>query len=263
MSRNSELKALCQQLVANQFEHVHDAEQALEQFEDLATPGAVLALLTDESGYQQGAKVEADAGDEARSKVRDMKLRESQLVTELKKLRPLLARTKAENKALREALTEKLIDATTLSGITLNTDSLTLGANGGICRIMADAFGQMLFEGDVENYIEAYFSSSKYPEAGQIVVTVKKEMGKTPHQLRLAAEKERDQLLAFANEMVNAAYEGGSFEGGEIQDIAVKHGLMRIEQRDDECGDACACREYGFPAECYRKSDLLSVEVSQ
>jgi len=45
MSRNSELKALCQQLVANQFEHVHDAEQALEQFEDLATPGAVLELI--------------------------------------------------------------------------------------------------------------------------------------------------------------------------------------------------------------------------
>lgn len=100
MSNNQILKQLCQQLVANQFETIHDAEQALEQFEDLATPGAVLALLTDESGYQQGAKVEADAGDEARSKVRDMKLRESQLVTELKKLRPILERVKAENKAL-------------------------------------------------------------------------------------------------------------------------------------------------------------------
>lgn len=66
-----------------------------------------------------------------------------------------------------------------------------------------------------------------------------------------------DSLKAFANEMIGAAFEGGSFDGGDIQDIAVKHGLLRIEQRAEECGEVCACREYGFPAECYRKTDLL------
>lgn len=64
-------------------------------------------------------------------------------------------------------------------------------------------------------------------------------------------------MKAFANEMIGAAFEGGSFEGGDIQDIAVKHGLLQIEQRTEECGEVCACREYGFPAECYRKTDLL------
>jgi hypothetical protein len=64
-------------------------------------------------------------------------------------------------------------------------------------------------------------------------------------------------LKAFASEMIAAAFEGGSFEGGDIQDIAVKHGLLRIEQRSEECGEVCACREYGFPAECYRKTDLV------
>lgn len=68
---------------------------------------------------------------------------------------------------------------------------------------------------------------------------------------------ERDQLKAFAIEMVNASFEGGSFDGGDIQDIAVKHGLLRIEQREGECGEGCACREYGFPAECYRKTPFL------
>lgn len=68
---------------------------------------------------------------------------------------------------------------------------------------------------------------------------------------------QRDQLKAFAVEMVNASFEGGSFDGGDIQDIAVKHGLLRIEPREDECGEACACREYGFPAECYRKTPIL------
>lgn len=70
-------------------------------------------------------------------------------------------------------------------------------------------------------------------------------------------EKRLASLKAFANEMIGAAFEGGSFDGGDIQDIAVKHGLLQIEQRTEECGEVCACREYGFPAECYRKTDLL------
>lgn len=64
-------------------------------------------------------------------------------------------------------------------------------------------------------------------------------------------------LRAFANDMISAAYEGGSFDGGDIQDIAVKHGLLRIEQRVEACGEHCACSEYGFPAECYRRTDIL------
>lgn len=70
-------------------------------------------------------------------------------------------------------------------------------------------------------------------------------------------ETERSQLKAFTLDMINASFEGGSFDGGDIQDIAVKHGLLRIERREGECGEACACREYGFPAECYRKTAIL------
>lgn len=69
-----------------------------------------------------------------------------------------------------------------------------------------------------------------------------------------AAELSMEGLRAFANEMISAAFEGGSFDGGDIQDIAVKHGLMRIETRDKSCGEACVCAEYGFPAQCYRKT---------
>lgn len=69
-------------------------------------------------------------------------------------------------------------------------------------------------------------------------------------------------LKDFANDMITAAFEGGSFDGGDIQDIAVKHGLLRIEQREEECGEVCACRSEGdgFPAECYRKTALLRGE---
>lgn len=65
------------------------------------------------------------------------------------------------------------------------------------------------------------------------------------------------RLRAFANELISASYEGGSFDGCDIQDIAVRHGLLRIERRDKECGKACSCREYGFPVDCYRKTALL------
>ncbi len=101
---------------------------------------------------------------------------------------------RAENERLRELLAEKLIDSTMLTGIDIDRNALSLSANGGICKIMADSFAQILHEGKVINYVEAFFSSSKHPEMGQIVVTIKKETGKTPHQLRLEAEKERDVL---------------------------------------------------------------------
>lgn len=64
-------------------------------------------------------------------------------------------------------------------------------------------------------------------------------------------------LRAFANELISASYEGGSFDGCDIQDIAVRHGLLRIERRGKECGEICTCREYGFPVDCYRKTALL------
>jgi len=66
-----------------------------------------------------------------------------------------------------------------------------------------------------------------------------------------------DRLRAFANEIVSGAFEGGSIDGGDIQNMGVKHGLLRIEQRENECDEVCACREYGFPTECYRKTELL------
>ena len=78
-------------------------------------------------------------------------------------------------------------------------------------------------------------------------------------QQRLTIAEQRNVgLRAFACEMVDATFEGGSFDGGDIQDIAVKHGLLRIEPRNEECGEVCPCHEYGFPAECYRKTDLIA-----
>jgi len=101
-----------------------------------------------------------------------------------------------ENDKLRQLLAQKVMDDTLLSDINRTDNGLILGMEGGACQILADAFGQQLLESGAENYIEVLFESSRHPELGQIVVTVKKETGETPHQLRAKAELERDILKA-------------------------------------------------------------------
>lgn len=39
------LKDLCEALVSQRFDSVHDAEQALKKFEELTTPARVLTIL--------------------------------------------------------------------------------------------------------------------------------------------------------------------------------------------------------------------------
>lgn len=36
-------------------------------------------------------------------------------------------------------------------------------------------------------------------------------------------------LQKFTRELLFASFEGCSFDGGEIQDLALKHGLVRVE----------------------------------
>ncbi|WP_312669692.1 hypothetical protein [Stutzerimonas nitrititolerans] len=101
-----------------------------------------------------------------------------------------------ENKQLRQLTSEKVINATMLREFVARDGGLTIGLEGGACALMAQAFGQQLYESEALNYIEASFDSPDYPDLGQITVTLKREAGKTPHQLRREAEAERDALLA-------------------------------------------------------------------
>lgn len=48
----------------------------------------------------------------------------------------------------------------------------------------------------------------------------------------LRAEKER--LRAFAKQIIQAAWDGGQYDGAEIQDIGVTHGLLRKEGYDPD-----------------------------
>nr|WP_152513167.1 hypothetical protein [Pseudomonas sp. P818] len=65
-------------------------------------------------------------------------------------------------------------------------------------------------------------------------------------------------LASFAMELIDGAWKGGSFDGGDIQEAGVRHGLLMVEQREESCGEHCDCAEYGFPAECYRLTPALA-----
>lgn len=61
----------------------------------------------------------------------------------------------------------------------------------------------------------------------------------------------------FAVEILRGALEGGNFDGGDIQEMGVRHGLLFPEHRTERCGEHCECAEYGFPVECFRIARAL------
>lgn len=76
-------------------------------------------------------------------------------------------------------------------------------------------------------------------------------------------EAEHSQLLAFAREVMEC-WPIGDLDGGELQEIAKKHGLLQPEMRYAPCReDGCICAEYLDDDEftngvtCYRKSGWL------
>jgi hypothetical protein len=76
------------------------------------------------------------------------------------------------------------------------------------------------------------------------------------------ATEERDALRAFAQHMLDGWPDFTGLDGGEIQDAAIKHGLLVGETRTTTCAEDCACAEYhgtDSPGEftCYRRTALL------
>lgn len=83
--------------------------------------------------------------------------------------------------------------------------------------------------------------------------------GDTAHEVYcrlLDAKAEIERLRAFSADIMGAWPDGG-IDGGDLQDIAVKNGLLITETRIKPCGVDCQCAYYGFPTTCYRRVDWL------
>lgn len=94
------------------------------------------------------------------------------------------------------------------------------------------------------------------------------QLGTESYERRLCAEAleelvaENDALRAFAQGVMEA-WPMGDVDGGTLQDLAEKHGLLKPETRREPCGEGCSCAEYALPVEfadgvtCYSKTPLL------
>jgi len=105
-----------------------------------------------------------------------------------------IAGLQVENDRLRAALIDQLQRDTLVSELVLNGGGMTTHLEGGACQLFADAFAQQIIGSGAENYVEATFGSRLLPPGESLVVTLQRRSGQTPHQLRRAAESERDAL---------------------------------------------------------------------
>lgn len=145
----------------------------------------------------------------------------------------LLDAQAAEIDRLRNLLSEKVIDSTRLREFVVRNGGLNIELEGGACALMAQAFGKQLFESGAENYIEASFESPDYPDIGQITVTVRREAGKTPHELRVIAEKQRDQLRAEV-ERLRKDSERYRFLREQHEDGGPDYAVVKFNQRAND-----------------------------
>lgn len=75
-------------------------------------------------------------------------------------------------------------------------------------------------------------------------------------------QKEIEALRGFGRAVMTDFPEIGCLDGGDIQDLAFKHGLLEKVQRNEPCGDHCSCADFGsdFPTDCYVTTALLNLK---
>ena len=75
------------------------------------------------------------------------------------------------------------------------------------------------------------------------------------------------KLRSFAQAVMEAWPDGG-IEGGDLQEIAEKHGMLAQKTMAAPCGDGCRCVEYFCSDDwqrgvmCYRRTSLLTGELT-
>lgn len=98
---------------------------------------------------------------------------------------PTNAELRHELDRVRQQLADMVSGAITIEDIAIQNGVITLQAGTELARVMACQFREIVK--DAANYVEMKFHDG---EGGKILVTVQKCEGKTPHQLRMIAEKE-------------------------------------------------------------------------
>ena len=120
----------------------------------------------------------------------------AQVLIDREELKQLLERGFAAEKEiakLRIALAEKVTSEATLRGLNVGSGFINATFEEGAVQPMLDALADQFVESGSSNYIEMQLHSKT---AISLLFTLQRVDGKTPHQLREEAEKERDVLRA-------------------------------------------------------------------
>ena len=100
------------------------------------------------------------------------------------------------------------------------------------------------------------------------------QIGTESYERRICAEalesllEENAKLRVFANAIMEA-WPGLGIDGGDLQDIATKHGLLKPEIRHEPCRKLCRCSLDASPqgwldgVRCYRVTPLLTGATGQ
>lgn len=93
---------------------------------------------------------------------------------------------------------EKLVqNETTLYQLSVDNGRITAEIGTEMLKVIANQFAALLKEHDAKNYLEMSFhSEDEQNKEINLILTLRYENGKTPHTLRIEAEKERDELKA-------------------------------------------------------------------
>ena len=78
---------------------------------------------------------------------------------------------------------------------------------------------------------------------------------------------EEERMKAFIRELFDIYYpDCGDIDGGELQDLAEKHGILVPEIRHAPCGEFCNCaqvcsdEEFAEGVKCYSLANWLSAQ---
>lgn len=104
-----------------------------------------------------------------------------------------LAESRAEVEMIKQDAADLAVGKVTLYDLAIRNGTLTAEVGSEMCQILAAQFGELLKERGGENYMEMHLSSERH-EGETLVVTLKWEKGKSPHELRQIAESELTAL---------------------------------------------------------------------
>lgn len=120
--------------------------------------------------------------------------------SEAKELLAHIERLDADIDRLKSALADDITAKTMLREMYASDGGLNMRIEGGACALLIDAFAEQFKSAGSDNYLELGFY---HGELGPIIVTVQRQAGKTPAQLRQEAEDKAGRLQAQLAEAKN------------------------------------------------------------